>query len=598
MKQIILAALGVLLAACGSETPKAPQIGLWVWSAEVAQHEFGLTVEIIDEVWQAELGSASVPITLTEDEIRIEGPDGQTFIGALSEDGSHILGYWHQPASDLAYSDMVTRIILTAEAEARWTGEFEVQPRPFHLFLEIFKNEDKTLSAALRNPERNEIMGAARFDLAANDRGTWALIAGEGDQERHYELRQITATELELDHYWFTAPVSLRRATDEDASKYYSRTAAAEPHRYTLPEPLNDGWRVRSPEDAGYDRARFDTLVSELGSADPTDLRPRMIHSVLVAHEGQLVLEEYFHGHTRDDRHDTRSLAKVFGPVLMGALRQQGYGIDPQDRPVAGILEAAGIPLDDPRKADITLAHLMSYTSGLDCDSASAASAGSEDNMWAQTVEPDFWRFTAHLDQRHTPGERYAYCSGSINLVASSLADATGLPLYEAFDQFIAEPLGFGPYHWNLAPNGEGYLGGGVYMRPRDILKIGVMFAANGTWQGEQIMSADWVEEATTPQIAITPETTGLSPEAFSNNYFGGQQAYVWRTDTVTANGTSYDSYEATGNGGQILLVVPELELAVVFTGGNYRWGSIWGRWRNEIVGGHIIPALNLSELD
>jgi hypothetical protein len=54
----------------------------------------------------------------------------------------------------------------------------------------------------------------------------------------------------------------------------------------------------------------------------------------------------------------------------------------------------------------------------------------------------------------------------------------------------------------------------------------------------------------------------------------------------------AYPGYAATGNGGQVLLVIPELELALVFTGGNYRQGGIWGRWGNELVGGEIVPAI------
>lgn len=61
--------------------------------------------------------------------------------------------------------------------------------------------------------------------------------------------------------------------------------------------------------------------------------------------------------------------------------------------------------------------------------------------------------------------------------------------------------------------------------------------------------------------------------------------------DLATPDRT-YRSYQATGNGGQILLVVPELELSAVFTGGNYRMGGIWSRWPDQIIGGQIIPAL------
>ncbi len=59
---------------------------------------------------------------------------------------------------------------------------------------------------------------------------------------------------------------------------------------------------------------------------------------------------------------------------------------------------------------------------------------------------------------------------------------------------------------------------------------------------------------------------------------------------TVAREGSNW--YEASGNGGQLLIVVPDADLVVVFTGGDYRQGGIWGRWRHEIVGGELIPAI------
>ena len=212
--------------------------------------------------------------------------------------------------------------------------------------------------------------------------------------------------------------------------------------------------------------------------------------------------------------------------------------------------------------------------------------------MWEQQEEDDYWLFTSQLPMLHDPGQRYAYCSGSANLVGASLNAFGGASVHKLFDRLIARPLGFGPYHFAISPNGEGYLGGGAYVRPRDILKIGAMYLAGGSWNGKQIVKESWIEESTQPKIDISPETTGMTPEEFDNNYFGGSQAYIWRVDTVVAGENEYTSYEASGNGGQLLIIVPDLDLAVVFMGGNYRVGGIWGRWRNEIVGGHIIPAM------
>jgi CubicO group peptidase (beta-lactamase class C family) len=81
--------------------------------------------------------------------------------------------------------------------------------------------------------------------------------------------------------------------------------------------------------------------------------------------------------------------------------------------------------------------------------------------------------------------------------------------------------------------------------------------------------------------VRVTPETTGYSEEEFGDYYGGGEDAYAWHLGAIRSGGRAYRHYEANGNGGQLLIVVPELDLVVVFTGGNYRQGGIWGRWRD-----------------
>jgi CubicO group peptidase (beta-lactamase class C family) len=187
---------------------------------------------------------------------------------------------------------------------------------------------------------------------------------------------------------------------------------------------------------------------------------------------------------------------------------------------------------------------------------------------------------------------RYAYCSATMNLMGAALTTATGKWLPELFDRTVARPLQFGPYHWNLLPTDEGYLGGGAWLRPRDLLKIGQVYLDGGRWHGRPTVDTAWVTRSTAPQFHISPATTGLDADQFGNSYREADDAYAWHLGGVRSGEHVYSSYAATGNGGQVLIVVPELELTVVFTGGNYRQGGIWGRWGDEIVGGEIIPAI------
>jgi CubicO group peptidase (beta-lactamase class C family) len=212
--------------------------------------------------------------------------------------------------------------------------------------------------------------------------------------------------------------------------------------------------------------------------------------------------------------------------------------------------------------------------------------------MQNQRQQPDWWKYTLDLPMAHEPGSRYAYCSAGMNLMGAALTTATGNSIPELFERTVARPLQFGPYYWNLIPNGEGYLGGGAFLRPRDLLKVGQTYLGGGRWNGRRIVDSAWVTRSTAPYVRISPETTGLDAKQFPNFYGEADDGYAWHVNKLRSGDRTYREYEANGNGGQLLIVVPELDLAVVFTAGNYRQGGIWGRWRDEIVGKEIIPAI------
>jgi len=176
----------------------------------------------------------------------------------------------------------------------------------------------------------------------------------------------------------------------------------------------------------------------------------------------------------------------------------------------------------------------------------------------------------------YPPGTHYAYCSGAMNLAGYALHRASGTWIPALFDRTVARPLGFGRYYWDLMPTLEGYLGGGVHMLPRDLLKLGVTYLNGGVWDGRRIVPAEWVARSTVNQVAEGVGTDG----------------YAWHVGTLKVGDREYREYEANGNGGQFLIVVPELDLAVVFTGGNYMYGGVWLKWRQGIVGDVIIPAI------
>jgi CubicO group peptidase (beta-lactamase class C family) len=196
--------------------------------------------------------------------------------------------------------------------------------------------------------------------------------------------------------------------------------------------------------------------------------------------------------------------------------------------------------------------------------------------MQGQRKQNDWYQYFMDLPVVSPPGTTYTYCSAGINLAAGMVGKTTKTWLPEFFDRHIAQPLQIDRYHVNLMPNGEAYGGGGIYMRPRDFLKFGETYLRGGVWKDRRIVSEEWVKTSTSHQIRTGSE---------------GSDGYGWHRYTLRAADRDYQEYEASGNGGQFLIVVPELDLAVVITAGNYGQYGVWRTFREELVPRYILSA-------
>jgi CubicO group peptidase (beta-lactamase class C family) len=463
----------------------------------------------------------------------------------------------------------------------------------FTLYLRIFRDADGALIGAFRNPEMNFRAGAAQFHVTQM-RGTVSFTADPAHPDKAlsaiYDAKDAT---LQIRFPGLDQTFVLKHATPAQASGFFPRPPGSPPYVYRAPQSVDDGWAVARARDVGFDEAKLASLVQSIIDVDPAAKRPDLIDALLIARHGKLVLDEYFEGNDRDRQHDLRSAGKTFSSVMLGALMHEGAAISP-DTHLYPLLAGMGpFSNPDPRKDQITLGQLMTHTSGLACDDNDDASPGNEDTLQSQRKERNWWKYTLDLPMAHDPGTRYAYCSAGMNLMGAALTAAAQESLPELFDRTVARPLAWGPYYWNAMPNGQGYLGGGSFVRPRDLLKLGQAYLDGGVWNGHRIVDASWVTRSTKSYVAIQPSTTGLSPDQFQNFYVPAEDGYAWHLAVLHAPGRDYRAYGASGNGGQLLIVVPELDLTVVFTGSNYQQGLIWNPWRDRIIPTEIIPAIS-----
>jgi CubicO group peptidase (beta-lactamase class C family) len=133
----------------------------------------------------------------------------------------------------------------------------------------------------------------------------------------------------------------------------------------------------------------------------------------------------------------------------------------------------------------------------------------------------------------------------------------SGVLLTEFARQHLFNSLGISDYLWMRFPrvNTMTFASGGLYLRPRDMAKFGLLYLQKGLWSGDQIISTEWVEQSTQAHIPI---------DAYWD------YGYQWWLRTYHASSRNYESFAARGWGGQYIIVFPGLEMVVVFTGGNY----------------------------
>jgi CubicO group peptidase (beta-lactamase class C family) len=339
---------------------------------------------------------------------------------------------------------------------------------------------------------------------------------------------------------------------------------------------------VASLEEVGLDERPIADLVRSILTADPAN-NAFDIHSLLIARHGKLVLEEYFYGYTREQPHDMRSASKTFVSMLVGAAHDGGAAIGPRTPVYPLFADERPFANWDVRKNHVTVGDLMTMTSGLACNDNDDASPGNEDTMQSQSAQKDWYHYTLDLPMVTQPGGKHAvYCSGGVNLVGGAVAGTSHRWLPKLFDQFVARPLGFGLYHMNLMPTGDAYMGGGLRLLPRDELKLGQLYLDHGTWNGHRVVSADWVGRSTATHSVFDPQADYDSPHEYG---FG------WHINSLHAANRVFRVYSAGGNGGQIVMAIPDLDLVIGFNGGSYGEFLKWYPWGLQLVPKHIIPS-------
>ncbi len=297
-------------------------------------------------------------------------------------------------------------------------------------------------------------------------------------------------------------------------------------YRYSQPIELGDGWETNNLNSTVYDTSRLYAFFNQINNNE------HYIHSVLLIKNKQLIIDEYFNGYKAETQQDLRSVTKSIKSILLGIAIDKGIIDDINDHISKYLKTPIPVKNLDKRKEEIRIRHLLTMSPGWDCDDWDEKSKGQEDRVY---IKKDWIQYTLDLPMINDPGEVSRYCSMGIIILAEIISQASGTSIDKFADEHLFKPLGIENLNWGHTKDHEVIPSGKrLYLTPRDMAKIGQLILNEGSWNGQQIVSAEWVKESTSSKTEIS----------------GVKYAYLWWNIPFALNGRNVNSITATGNGG------------------------------------------------
>lgn len=321
-------------------------------------------------------------------------------------------------------------------------------------------------------------------------------------------------------------------------------------YNYQVPRRMSDDWEVEDLRKSGIDIKKLESGINKILDEDIS-----RVHGLVIVKQGKLVLDEYFYGYGPEDEHQLRSVSKSVFSTLFGIAQGQGL-VDKIQKLYDFFPEYRSRPGWTAKKNKIDLGMILTMKSGFACDDWVTPNFSCLYDMFKS---PDWLDFSLSKPLDHEPGEHFAYCGSCLTPLAAILSQKSGMSVPDFAQKYLYDPMGIKAHRWWMSPNGIAEIEGSHWLRPRDMAKLGLLYLNKGKWNGKQVLPEKWVEDATSLKV----------PKKETKWY--GNYGYLWWLRPVSVRGKEFASYTANGLGGQFIWVVPDLDLVVVMTGGNYQ---------------------------
>ncbi len=295
------------------------------------------------------------------------------------------------------------------------------------------------------------------------------------------------------------------------------------------------GWTTTTPEEQGMNSTILDEMIQFIEDEGAP------IKGLVVTRNGYIVKEGYWMYNTENSTHQIFSCTKSFTGAIVGIAIKEGF-IDNVSQKVLDFFPEMTIENMDARKEAMTLEHVLTMTTGLDWNEWNTTYID-PNNMYNQMFgSSNPIQFFLNLPTVYDPGTHWAYSTGASHLLSAIIQEATSMTTREFAEEYLFDPLNITLVGWAVDLQGVNNGGSNLYVTSRAMAKLGLLYLNNGTWDGQEIITEEYVAQSIYPHISID-----------ATRHYG----YQWWLNT------NEGFYSARGTNGQYILVAPEYNVVI-----------------------------------
>ncbi len=307
-------------------------------------------------------------------------------------------------------------------------------------------------------------------------------------------------------------------------------------------------FRECTPEKVGMDSKK---LVKVYNYAANPHIKTE---GLLIVKDNYIVLEAYLNGFSPDDLHESYSIAKSFTSCLVGIAIDKGY-IESEDTPVCHYFTRWADLDDSDLRREVTVKNLLTMTSGLNWNEHDYYNDTSHNDAFIMYQTADnYIEYVLNKQCVNKPGTKFNYSSGDTMLLSGVLKEATNQDVEQFAVENLFNKIGIKNYYWHRDKEGNLITAWGLGLTLREYAKFGILYLNRGNWNGEQVVSEEWVKKSTNPPYQWL-------------NWYGYSFWLIPVFNDYAQYNIPSDTYFAWGIHTQQIFIIPDYNLVVVRLG-------------------------------